>query len=79
MKPRKANKLAHNGKQPTGDTQAIVATVEEVASMLQISRAAAYAACKNGELPSIRIGRLLRVPIRALEVKLQGANRKPVR
>jgi hypothetical protein len=43
--------------------------------MLRISRAAAYAACKSGELPTIRIGRLLRVPRLALELKLQGASR----
>jgi excisionase family DNA binding protein len=32
-----------------------------------LSRNAAYAAAERGEIPTIRIGRLLRVPIRALE------------
>ena len=55
--------------------EARVATVEEAAAILRISRPAAYAAAKNGQLPTIRIGRLLRVPLAALELKLQGAGR----
>jgi excisionase family DNA binding protein len=32
-----------------------------------LSRNAAYAAAERGEIPTIRIGRLLRVPVRALD------------
>jgi Helix-turn-helix domain len=32
-----------------------------------LSRNAAYAAAERGDLPTIKIGRLLRVPVRALE------------
>ncbi len=32
-----------------------------------LSRNAAYAAAERGEIPTIRIGRLLRVPIAAME------------
>jgi hypothetical protein len=35
-----------------------------------LSRNAAYAAASRGEIPTIKIGRLLRVPIRAMEKKL---------
>jgi excisionase family DNA binding protein len=35
-----------------------------------ISRAAAYAAADRGEIPTIRIGKLRRVPVRALEQML---------
>ncbi|WP_375791320.1 helix-turn-helix domain-containing protein [Bradyrhizobium sp. vgs-9] len=35
-----------------------------------LSRNASYAAAERGELPTIRIGRLLRVPVRALEEML---------
>ena len=35
-----------------------------------LSRNASYAAAKSGDIPTIRIGRLLRVPIRALEERL---------
>lgn len=29
-----------------------------------------YDAAKRGEIPTVRIGRLLRVPVRAMEIKL---------
>jgi Helix-turn-helix domain len=32
-----------------------------------LSRNAAYAAAQRGDIPTIRIGKLLRVPVRALE------------
>lgn len=39
-----------------------VLTVEEWAEQMRVSRAAAYAAIKNGEVQVIRIGRLIRIP-----------------
>jgi Helix-turn-helix domain len=36
----------------------------------------AYAAAKRGDIPTIRIGRLLRVPVRALEAMLDGASKR---
>jgi excisionase family DNA binding protein len=38
-----------------------------------LSRNAAYEAVKRGEIPVIRIGRLLRVPVKALEQMLEQA------
>lgn len=38
-----------------------------------LSRAASYAAAARGDLPTIKIGKLLRVPIRALEQMLDKA------
>jgi excisionase family DNA binding protein len=38
-----------------------------------LSRNAAYDAAARGELPVIRIGRLLRVPVRALDAMLEQA------
>jgi hypothetical protein len=38
-----------------------------------MSRAASYAAAMRGDIPTIRVGRLLRVPIRAMERKLDSA------
>jgi len=40
-----------------------------------LSRDGAYDAAKRGELPTIRIGRLLRVPVRALEQMLETAGK----
>ena len=49
-----------------------VVTVNEAALMLRISRGAAYGAAKRKEIPSIRIGRRLLVPLAALERMLAG-------
>ena len=50
-----------------------VLTVEEAAKALRIGRSAAYAAVHRGQIPSIRIGRKLRVPRAALEQLLSGS------
>ena len=34
---------------------------------LGLSRNSSYAAAERGEIPTIRVGRLLRVPVRAME------------
>lgn len=49
-----------------------VVTVGEAAAILQISRGAAYQAAKTRELPTIRIGRRLLVPVAALDRMLAG-------
>jgi len=41
-----------------------------------LSRNASYAAAQKGQLPTIRIGRLLRVPVRAMERMLDQAGAK---
>lgn len=43
-----------------------------------LSRNASYAAVARGEIPSIRIGKLLRVPVAALEQMLEHPNKKEV-
>lgn len=50
-----------------------VLTVEEAAKVLRIGRSAAYSAAKRGDLPTIPVGRTLRVPKHRLEALLQGA------
>ena len=42
-----------------------------------LSRGASYQAAERGEIPTIRIGRLLRVPVRALEDMLDRASNPP--
>jgi hypothetical protein len=36
-----------------------------------LSRDASYAAAQRGDIPTIRVGRLLRVPVAAMERKLE--------
>jgi hypothetical protein len=43
-----------------------------------LSRNGAYDAAARGEIPTIKIGRLLRVPIRALEAMLDRASEPAV-
>ncbi len=47
-------------------------TVEEAGRRLGIGRNTAYEAVQRGEIPSIRIGRRLVVPVAALEKLLAG-------
>jgi excisionase family DNA binding protein len=48
-------------------------SVEEAASMLGISRAKAYECARQGELPSLRFGRRVVVPLAELERMLGSA------
>lgn len=41
-------------------------TVEEAAAIMGISRALAYKAARNGELPVLHIGRRMLIPVGAL-------------
>lgn len=53
-------------------------SVEEAAELLGIGRSLAYQAARTGEIPTIRIGRRLLVPIRALEqVLLESSRGRP--
>ncbi len=48
-----------------------VLTIEEAAAVLRIGRSAAYAAARSGgALPTIKVGRCLRVPRHQLEAML---------
>jgi hypothetical protein len=44
----------------------------------KLGRNASYEAAKRGDIPTIRIGKLLRVPVRALEQMLDRASKKEV-
>lgn len=47
-------------------------TVPEAAKLLRIGRNLAYELVSRGEIPSIRLGRLIRVPRAALEEHLSA-------
>ncbi|MCL4685508.1 helix-turn-helix domain-containing protein [Myxococcota bacterium] len=48
-------------------------SIDEAAQMLGIGRSAAYLAARRGDIPVLRIGRRLVVPIAALDRMLAGA------
>jgi excisionase family DNA binding protein len=48
------------------DSERLAIAVEEAAHLLGISRSLAYELCARGELPTIRLGRRIVVPKRAL-------------
>lgn len=54
------------------DTTATV-TIVEAAKILGIGRNQAYSAAKTGELPTIRFGKRIVVPVAGLERLLQGS------
>jgi excisionase family DNA binding protein len=55
------------------DDKPMTMTVPEAGKKyFDLSRDGAYRAAERGEIPTIRIGRLLRVPVRALERMLDG-------
>jgi excisionase family DNA binding protein len=49
----------------------LVYEVPEAGEMLGLSRNASYEAAKKGDIPTIRIGKLLRVPKRAFHEMLE--------
>ncbi|MBV9532079.1 MAG: helix-turn-helix domain-containing protein [Bradyrhizobium sp.] len=51
---------------------ALTVSVAEASRRLGIGRNAAYDAVGRGEIPVLRFGRLLRVPLRALQRLLDG-------
>jgi excisionase family DNA binding protein len=62
------------GASPMQNEKSLLAiSVPEARRRLGIGRSAAYAAAAKGQLPVMRIGGLLRVPLAALERKLRGA------
>jgi hypothetical protein len=54
-------------------------TVPEAGRLyFDLCRNASYDAAARGEIPTIKVGRLLRVPVRAMEKMLESVGRKGV-
>ena len=53
--------------------QRLTMTVEEASEALGISRSLAYELVRLGEIPSLRLGRRIVVPVRALEDLVERA------
>lgn len=50
-----------------------VYTVDQIAEHLDMARSGVYSLVRSGELRSVRVGRLIRVPASALDEFLAGA------
>ncbi len=53
-------------------TEKATLSVTEVAILLGVSRSKAYEACRVGELPTLRLGRRILVPVEGLKRLLGG-------
>ena len=60
---------------PKSDT-CLVYGVPEAGEMLGLTRNASYEAAKRGDIPTIRIGKLIRVPKKAFHAMLERAGVK---
>ncbi len=59
----------------TKSDQRVVYDVPEAGALLGLSRNASYEAAARGDIPTIRIGKLLKVPKVALDRMLENAGR----
>ncbi len=69
----KMGNAMHIKSKKHGDIERLGVSVEEMGRALGIGRNAAYEAVRRGDIPAIRIGRRLIVPIEALRKKLEEA------
>jgi excisionase family DNA binding protein len=60
----------------TDDDKRLTYEVPEAGALLGLSRNASYEAAKRGDLPTIRIGKLIRVPKLAFQQMLERAGVK---
>ncbi|MCK1657122.1 helix-turn-helix domain-containing protein [Bradyrhizobium sp. 151] len=58
------------------DEECLVYSVEEAGKMLGLTKNGAYVAAKRSDFPTIRIGRLIRVPKAAFHAMLDGATKR---
>ncbi len=56
-------------------SERLLLTVEEAAQRLGIGRSFAWELVRRGELPSVRLGRLVRIPVGALDEWIQRKSR----
>ncbi|MGD0724362.1 MAG: helix-turn-helix domain-containing protein [Spirochaetia bacterium] len=59
------------------DPKRLFVTPRQVREALNIGRATLYRRLKDGTIPSVRIGRLLRIPLAALEEMTRVQRRDP--
>lgn len=60
----------------SNEGERLVYDVPEAGALLGLNRNASYDAAKRGDIPTIRFGKLLRVPKAAFHKMLQGTSEK---
>lgn len=65
------------GRGPFEASPRLMLTVPEAASRLSVGRSTVYAMMRSGELPSVAIGRLRRIPFNGLEALLASLGTAP--
>jgi hypothetical protein len=72
----KATRAANKAAKLAGESDAslLVYDVPEAGKKVGLNRGQAYAAAKKGELPTVRFGRLLKVPKKAFHEKFGEPN-----
>lgn len=63
-------------RKDVGDEPALL-RVEQVAAQLGVNRSTVFELLKRGELPVLRIGRLVRIPRKALDAWIEGRTELP--
>jgi excisionase family DNA binding protein len=61
---------------PEKQDDCLVYTVAEVGVLLGLTKNLAYQAAKRGDFPTIRIGKLIKIPKAALHAMIDGAGAK---
>ena len=74
MSIRKPGKIRRGGKHLLPAIEEITLSVPEAGKRyFGLSRNGSYAAADRGDIPTVQIGKLKRVPIRVLERRLEAA------
>jgi hypothetical protein len=63
-------------KPVTNQAEITLSVPEAGRRYFDLGRQAAYNAARRGEIPTVRIGRTVRVPVRALEKMLDAASKE---
>jgi hypothetical protein len=66
---------AEEAHMPDDNERLTMSVPEAGKKYYDLSRDASYAAAQRGDIPTIRVGRLLRVPIAAINAKLEDVRR----
>jgi excisionase family DNA binding protein len=63
-------------KSPPIEAECLVYTVPEAGAMIGLTKNGSYEAAKRGDIPTIRIGRLYKVPKAAFHAMIDAAGQK---